>query len=311
MNVGTALRRRAMWIAVGLLADRAVPELPNRWHPVAWFGSLLGRVERTIWSDRRSVGLLYALFGAAVGLGAGRLIRNPAIAVVVTSAGPELRRLSREIEAATLVDGLDAGRAALRGLVGRDTTQLDEQGLAAAVVESVAENTVDAMVAPVFWGLVAGAPGAFAYRAVNTMDAMVGRRNDRYERFGKAAARLDDAANFVPARLFALGVMVVCPGRAKQISRLVRRDAGAHPSPNAGVAETSAAAALSVELGGPLRYGQDSEDRPRLGDGPRPSLTEIERMSALSNRVELLAIAVMVGIAAGGIGPGRVCRRTL
>ncbi|WP_395153718.1 cobalamin biosynthesis protein [Ilumatobacter sp.] len=314
MNVGGVLRRRATWIAIGLLADRLVPELPNRWHPVAWFGSLMGLVERTIWSDRRSAGTLYALFGTMVGLGAGRLIRNPAVAVGIASAGPELRRLGGEIEAAVRSNGVDAGRAALRGLVGRDTSQLDEAGIAAAVVESVAENTVDAVVAPVFWGLIGGASGALAYRAINTMDAMVGRRNARYERFGKVAARLDDVANFVPARLFALAVMFVRPRRASQIVAMVRRDASAHPSPNAGVAETSAAAALGVELGGPLHYGPVSEDRPRLGSGPRPSLTEIEKMNALSNQVELLVIGVLtVGVfAAGGIGHqhgGR--RRTL
>jgi adenosylcobinamide-phosphate synthase len=296
MKTGRGLRRRATWIAVGLLADRVVPELANRWHPVAWFGSLMGLVERTIWSDRRSTGMLYVIFGTTVGLGAGRLIRNPAVAVGVASAGPELRRLGGEIEAAVRSNGLDAGRVALRGLVGRDTSQLDEAGIAAAVVESVAENTVDAVVAPVFWGLVGGAPGALAYRAINTMDAMVGRRNARYERFGKVAARLDDAANFVPARLFALGVMVVRPRRASQIVALVRRDASAHPSPNAGVAETVAAAALGVELGGPLHYESVSEDRPRLGTGPRPTLTEIPRMNALSNQVELLVIGVLAAV---------------
>lgn len=294
MSVGGVLRRRATWIAAGLIADRFVPELPNRWHPVAWFGSFMGLVERTIWSDRRSAGTVYALIGTMVGLGAGRLIRNPTVAVGIACAGPELRRLGGEIEAAARIDGVDAGRVALGDLVGRDTSQLDEAGIAAAVVESVAENTVDALVAPVFWGLVGGAPGVLAYRAINTMDAMVGRRNDRYERFGKVAARLDDVANFLPARLFGLAVMVVRPGRASQVLALVRRDAAAHPSPNAGVAETSAAAALGIELGGPLCYGQVSEDRPRLGSGPRPSLTDVQRMNALSNQVELLVTGVLV-----------------
>ena len=294
MSVGGVLRRRARWIAAGLIADRFVPELPNRRHPVAWFGSFMGLVERTIWSDRRSAGTVYALIGTMVGLGAGRLIRNPTVAVGIACAGPELRRLGGKIEAVARVDGVDAGRVALGGLVGRDTSQLDEAGIAAAVVESVAEITVDAVVAPVFWGLVGGAPGALAYRAINTMDAMVGRRNGRYERFGKVAARLDDVANFVPARLFGLAVMVVRPGRASQVLALVRRDAATHPSPNAGVAETSAAAALGIELGGPLCYGQVSEDRPRLGSGPRPSLTDVQRMNALSNQVELLVTGVLV-----------------
>ena len=158
----------------------------------------------------------------------------------------------------------------LPSLVGRDPSELDASGIAAAVIESLAENSVDAVIAPAFWAAVAGAPGAAAYRAVNTMDAMVGRRDDRYGNFGWAAARLDDVANYVPARIFAGLVVVLCPHRAGEIIAAVRRDAPAHPSPNAGVAEAALAAALGRRLGGPLRYGDTEENRPLLGDGPRP-----------------------------------------
>ena len=152
--------------------------------------------------------------------------------------------------------------------MGRDPSLLDESGIAAAVIESVAEKSVDAVIAPAFWAAIAGAPGAAAYRAINTMDAMVGRRNERYERFGWAAARLDDVANYVPARIFAGLAVGLRPSQAKDIVTAVRRDAPAHPSPNAGVAEAAVAAALGRQLGGPLRYGTVREDRPPLRRRP-------------------------------------------
>jgi adenosylcobinamide-phosphate synthase len=291
----TTLQRRAACVGIGLVADRFLPELSNRWHPVAWFGTLMQRVECSTWADRRSAGVLYVALGATVGATAGVLARNPTLAIVITSAGPELRRFGAEIGDATQTHGVEAGRIAVAGLVGRDTSELDEHGIAAAVIESVAENTVDAMIAPVFWAMVAGAPGAYAYRAINTMDAMVGRRNERYERFGWAAARLDDVANYLPARLFALIVAAVRPRQANRVWSMIRRDAPAHPSPNAGVAETAAAAALGVELGGPLRYGDVTEDRPRLGSGDRPSLVHINRMNVLSNHVEALTTLALLG----------------
>src|SRR5204863_6463621 len=123
--------------------------------------------------------------------------------------------------------------------VGRDPSELDESGVARAVVESVAENTVDAVVAPACWAAVFGAPGVLAHRAVNTLDAMVGHRSARYARFGWAAARLDDGAAWVPARLTAVLVALVRPRAARLVWQAVRRDAPAHPSPNAGVAEAA------------------------------------------------------------------------
>src|SRR5262249_33365337 len=149
---------------------------------------------------------------------------------------------------------LEGARAALPVLVGRDPSALDASGVAAAVIESLAENTVDAVVAPALWGALLGAPGAAAHPAVNTMDAMAGHRSCRYGRFGFAAARLDDAAAYIPARVTVLLVCLVRPDRTATVIETVRRDAPAHPSPNAGVAESAFAAALGLELGGPLRY---------------------------------------------------------
>jgi adenosylcobinamide-phosphate synthase len=206
-----------------------------------------------------------------------------------------LRATASDISRMLAAGDLTGARQALPALVGRDASALDESGIAAAVIESLAENTVDAVVAPALWGAAFGAKGAAAHRAINTMDAMVGHRSTRYRRFGTAAARLDDAAAYVPARATAALVCLCRPRQARSVVRTVRRDASAHPSPNAGVAEAAFAAALGVELGGPLRYGTRREDRPRLGAGPRPRVADIERAIALADRVEIVVVASLAG----------------
>ncbi len=179
-------------------------------------------------------------------------------------------------------------------LVGRDPQALTEEGIAAATVESVAENTVDAVVAPALFGATLGPPGVAAHRAVNTLDAMVGHRSARYHRFGWAAARLDDVAAYLPARVTAALVCVTRPHRVGAVRDAVRHDARAHPSPNAGVAEAAFAGALGVELGGPTQYASHREDRPRLGRGPRPAVADIERAARLADQVELALVALLV-----------------
>ena len=140
-----------------------------------------------------------------------------------------------------------------------------------AVVETVAENTVDAVTAPLWWATIGGAPAVLAHRAINTLDAMVGHRNERYRQFGWASARADDVVNWIPARLTAVAVAAVRPRRAAAIARTVRRDAPRHPSPNGGVVEAAFAAALDVRLGGTNTYGDVVEDRGTLGDGRPPT----------------------------------------
>jgi adenosylcobinamide-phosphate synthase len=177
---------------------------------------------------------------------------------------------------------------------------LDASGLAAAAIESLAENSVDAVVAPALWAVAGGAPGALVHRAVNTMDAMVGYRSTRYARFGWAAARLDDAANYVPARVTAALVVVVRPAAARAVVDAVRTQARAHPSPNAGVAECAFAAALGLELGGPACYGGRREVRPRLGRGRRPETSDVLRAIRLASHVELALVALLGAAALGG-----------
>lgn len=290
----SALGDHALGAAAGLLLDRALGEPPARWHPVAWFGTAMQHVERRLWHDARGPGVLHAAIGLGLGVAGGFLVRSTAACVALAVAGRELRRVAVAIQGHLLDGDVDSARAALPCLVGRDPSQLDTSGVAAAVVESLAENTVDAVIAPVFWAVLGGAPGTAAYRAVNTMDAMVGHRSERYGRYGWACARMDDLATYVPARTFA-GLVILCrPRTTRAVLRLVRRDAGAHPSPNAGVAETAVAAALGRELGGPLRYGTRSEDRPRLGAGPRPQPADITAAISLTDHTERVAIALLL-----------------
>lgn len=290
------LGRRCAAVAFGLAVDRVLGDPSNRWHPVAWFGSLMTAWERRWWADSRLAGIAYTCSGVVVGAAAGRLV--DACSATAIAVGGRSLTLSARAVGQPLSDG-DPQRAKeqLSSLVGRNPEELDESGVAAAVVESVAENSVDAVFAPAMWAVIAGAPGALIYRAVNTMDAMVGHRNERYGHFGWASARLDDLANLLPARAFALSMMTAHPKAARDIADLVRRDGRAHLSPNAGVAEVPMAAVLGVELGGPLRYGDRIEDRARLGRGPRPTPADIERSIDAAQRAQLV-LGVILGVVA-------------
>ncbi|MBW0105346.1 cobalamin biosynthesis protein, partial [Pseudonocardia sp. KRD-291] len=181
--------------------------------------------------------------------------------------------------ARSLDDGdLAAARARIPHLCARDPELLDAAGMARAGVESLAENTSDAVVGPLFWGAVAGVPGLLGYRAVNTLDAMVGYRSPRYARFGWASARLDDLVNLAPARITAAVTVLLAPavgGSSADALRAWRRDASGHPSPNAGPVEATAAGALGLRLGGRTEYAYGAEDRATLGDGRAPSPADL------------------------------------
>lgn len=284
--------------AVGLVASRFLPPIPDEAHPVAQFGEAMARVEDLIYVDDRQTGMLYAGIGAFLGASGAGATQSTAATVTMCAAGHQLRMIALEIAEHLDEEDLDAAREVLPALVGRDTTNLDHSGIAAATIESVAENMVDATFAPALWGATAGALGAGVHRALNTMDAMVGRKDERYGNFGWAAAKADDAAAWLPARLFVAAMMTVVPRRATDIWRAVRDDAPAHPSPNAGVAEAAMAAALGVELGGPLRYGPITENRPYLGAGFRPGVSDLRHAVAIAERTENLLIAVLAGTAA-------------
>ena len=305
----SALRRRAAAAAGGVVIDRLLGEPPAAAHPVVGFGRTMEALEAALYRDQRWVGAVHAAAGLALGVSAGTLLGSTALATAIAVAGRSLARAG-EVVAAALGNGDLAGaRALLPTLVGRDPSCLDAAGIARAAVESVAENTVDAVVAPALWATVGGAPAALGYRAVNTMDAMVGHRSDRYRHYGWASARLDDAAAWVPARATAALVMAVRPRRASAVWAAVRHQAPAHPSPNAGVAEAAFAAALDVSLGGTNSYGGSLERRPTLGTGAAPGAGDIGRAVRLSLDVGWALTAALAGVAVGSAAPPTRRRR--
>jgi len=302
---------RSFAVAAALLADRAVGEPPVDPHPVAAFGTAMKATERAFYEDTKAAGVLHTAIGVAFGASAGALLRSTALATYLAVAGRSLGEAADEIATPLALGDLAAARDRLPALVGRDPTHLDAAEIARAAVESVAENTTDAIVAPAWWGLVAGAPGALGYRAVNTMDAMVGHHSDRYERYGWASARLDDWANAVPARLTAALVVLARPRFASEIWRAVRDDAPHHPSPNAGVAEAAFAAALGLELGGTNTYGDRVEERARLGSGRPPEVGDIAAAVCLADDVQVLLALIVAGLGVARLAgrPGRRGRR--
>lgn len=302
---------RALGLLIGYAADRLLGD-PQHWHPVAGFGMLAGSVERVTHGDSRWRGAVHVavLVGGAAGLGvvAGRLARREvartavmALATWVVLGGRTLEREADAVHALLAADDLAGARHQVRRLVGRDTDELDESEIARAVVESVAENTSDAVVAPLVWGGLLGPAGLLGYRAVNTLDAMIGHHNERYERFGWAAARLDDVLNLPGSRLTGLLVLAAAPTRASEAWRAWRRDAAAHPSPNAGVAEAAFAGALGTRLGGTNRYyGNRIEHRAIMGDGRAARSDDIPAATRLARRVGLGAAVVAAAVSYRG-----------
>ncbi|MBM6404221.1 cobalamin biosynthesis protein CobD [Phycicoccus sp. CSK15P-2] len=304
----------AVGLVAGVVLDRMLGD-PRRLHPVAGFGTLALRVERALYAPSRRRGAVAegVLVGGAVLLGAAgsRLPPGPrALAVAAATwavlGGRSLEREATAVAAAAGGGDLDGARQRVRSLVGRDPSTLDADGLARACTESLAENTVDAVVAPLLWGAVAGLPGLLGHRAVNTLDAMVGHRSTRYERYGWAAARVDDVAAWVPSRVTVLLTAAdaqLRSGRGAIVVRTARRDGPRHPSPNAGPVEAAWAAALGIRLGGSNTYGEVVEDRGVLGDGPAPTVRDVPRATALLRRVTWAALGTAVGL--------RLARRAL
>lgn len=302
---------RAVGLVLGYVADLAFAD-PSRGHPVAGFGRLASALERACWADDRSRGAAYTgvLVGGVTGVGwvaqratRGRPVTEAAIVAVSTWAVLGGRSLAREglvMQRLLERDDLPGARDRLGHLCARDATGLTAGELARASVESLAENTSDAVVAPLLWGAVAGVPGLLGYRAVNTLDAMVGYRSDRYLRFGWASARLDDLLNLVPARVAAALTVAAAPlvgGRRGDAWRIWRRDASRHPSPNAGPVEAACAGALGVTLGGANSYDGTPEDRGTLGDGRAVVVADLARSVRLSQAVGFGGILVAVGVA--------------
>jgi adenosylcobinamide-phosphate synthase len=293
----------------GFAADLLVGD-PRRGHPVAGFGRVALAFERVVYAPSRVRGVVFSCVlvgGAALAAELAACVasriwggRAAVLALVTWAAlgGRSLARAGDGIAERLEAGDLDGARVALPSLCGRDAAALDEPEICRAAVESVAENTSDAVVGALLWGALAGPAGVVAYRAANTLDAMVGHRGERYERFGWASAKLDDAMGWPAARAGAALTALCAPlasGSPRRAWAVLRRDGAAHPSPNAGRMEAAFAGALGVRLGGPLAYGGRTEERPMLGDGREPTAADIRRAARLSLAVGAAAALALAG----------------
>jgi adenosylcobinamide-phosphate synthase len=287
-------------------------------HPVTWMGRLIAWLDRTLNREtatpqaRRAAGvvavlILLAIVGVLAFLVQSALLRLPfgilAAALVASTlvAQRSLHRHVADVAAALETDGVAAGREAVAHIVGRDTEKLDAAGVARAAIESLAENFSDAIVAPVFWMVIGGLPGAALYKAINTADSMIGHRTPRHQAFGWAAARLDDLVNLPASRLSAVllvAAAAISGNGAGTAWRAVRRDAGKHRSPNAGYPEAAMAAALGLSLAGPRVYGGARVEDAFMGDGRREAeAADIRRALALYRTADAILI-VLLGVLA-------------
>jgi adenosylcobinamide-phosphate synthase len=283
-------------------------------HPVTWLGRLIGAID-TAWnraSDpptwRRAAGVAGALAVIALSVAVGWTLQSlfPSgwiqVALIGILAWPlvALRSLHDHVAAVAtplLAGDIAAARDAVSRIVGRDPASLDEAGIARAAIESLAENASDGIVAPVFWGALFGLPGILGYKAINTLDSMIGHRNERHEAFGWAAARIDDVANLIPARLTGFLFVLLAPQRSEALACMTR-DARRHRSPNAGWPEAAMAGGLGVRLSGPRIYHGSATDEPWLNQGARdPRAADIAEALTVYRRAMLLVAGLLAILA--------------
>ncbi|WP_061028617.1 adenosylcobinamide-phosphate synthase CbiB [Bradyrhizobium sp. CCH5-F6] len=283
-------------------------------HPVTWLGWLIAAID-SAWnraSDpptlRRAAGVAGALVVIALSVVLGWLLQSLLprgwleIALIGILAWPLVALRSLHDHVAAVAEPLRAGdivaaRDAVSRIVGRDPAALDEAGIARAAIESLAENASDGIVAPVFWGALFGLPGILGYKAINTLDSMIGHRSERYEAFGWAAARIDDAANFIPARVTGFLFVLLAPHRSEALSCMTR-DARRHRSPNAGWPEAAMAGGLGVRLSGPRIYHGSVTNEPWLNEGARdPRAADIGEALTLYRRAMMLVAGVLAILA--------------
>jgi adenosylcobinamide-phosphate synthase len=301
-------------IFAALLGDAAFGDPARLPHPVRLFGAVIAAGERALWSgDSRRDAIRGALLAAAViafaamlavlligvaGTIARWLAATVAIALAWTTlAARGLDDAAGTIERALAANDIACARKAIPALVGRDPESLDPAGMIRATIESVAENAADGIIAPLFFLFIGGPAAAFAYKAINTLDSMIGYRDARYLYFGRAAARSDDAANFLPARLTALCLIAAAyltGFRGAEAWRVCRADARRHQSPNAGYPESAMAGALGLRLGGDAIYNGEVERRATLGAaGREPAVADIAAARRLMRFAVALAFCVL------------------
>ncbi|QPF89423.1 adenosylcobinamide-phosphate synthase CbiB [Bradyrhizobium commune] len=305
-------------MAVAMVVDALLgwpsPLFARIGHPVTWLGRLIGAID-TAWNRdfdpparRRAAGVAGALLVIVLSVVLGWVLQSllpwgwVQTVLVGLLAWPLVALRSLHDHVAAVARPLQAGdiagaREAVSRIVGRDPAALDETGIARAAIESLAENASDGIVAPVFWGALFGLPGIFGYKAINTLDSMIGHRSERHEAFGWAAARIDDVANFVPARLTGFLFVLLAPRRLEALSCMTR-DARRHRSPNAGWPEAAMAGALRVRLSGPRIYHGSATDEPWLNEGARdPLAADIDHALTVCRRAMLLLAGLLAILA--------------
>ncbi len=301
---------------------------PHGWpHPIRWIGNLIGfltelflkKADRclqveTLSKRKGSLGLQMVIIVITISVTICFLVLflaytfNPIFGVIIESvityqciAAKSLYTESMKVYWALRDDGLQAGREAVAMIVGRDTASLDEQGVIKAAVETVAENTSDGVIAPLLYLAIGGPVFGIAYKAINTMDSMVGYKNDKYMDFGRAAAKLDDVVNFIPARISAWLMIISCVFLGKDFStagayRIFKRDRFNHASPNSAQTESVCAGALGLKLAGPASYFGRIVEKKYIGDGLRKiELDDIKRANRLMFSTELVLV-VIIGV---------------
>ncbi|MBQ6331275.1 MAG: cobalamin biosynthesis protein CobD [Clostridia bacterium] len=318
-------------VLLGFLIDCAIGDPAWLLHPVVLIGKLISlsekglrrvfpKTDRGAFQAGLTMAILVPILSAGVSFGIlfGLYLLSPWAYFAMSSimcwqcfAARCLAKEAQKVVKALETDGLEAGRKQVSMLVGRDTDELSEEQVLKATVETVAENASDGVIAPMLFMLLFGAVGGFFYKAINTMDSMVGYKNDRYLYFGRAAAKLDDAANFIPARLSALAMIAASPALkldGRNAFRIWKRDRRKHASPNSAQTESVAAGALHIELAGPASYFGIRVEKPTLGDGDRPiERADVKRTSGLMYGASILVLllfeAILLPLAFfGGLG---------
>lgn len=291
-------------LLVGWLADLVFGDPEKLPHPIVWFGRMIAFGERHLnhGNHRKLKGALMAIGFIVAIFATTWFIRNccllvnvylllafDAIAVFYCLAGTTLIREVRQVFVA-LDRSLDEGRAQVARIVGRDTSELSAQEVRTAALETLAENLSDGVIAPLFWLMLLGTPGMLAYKMVNTLDSMIGYHTERYLQFGCWAARIDDVANYIPARLTALLMVIWCP----KCLGFVRKYGCCHASPNSGYPEAALASILNCRFGGPHKYFGEVFDKPYIGDNDRELTTADMKTAVRVNRTAEIIMVVIV-----------------
>ena len=291
-------------LLVGWLADLVFGDPEKLPHPIVWFGRMIAFGERHLnhGNHRKlkgalmAIGFIVAIFATTWFIRKCCLLVNvylllafDAIAVFYCLAGTTLIREVRQVFVA-LDRSLDEGRAQVARIVGRNTSELTAQEVRTAALETLAENLSDGVIAPLFWLMLLGTPGMLAYKMVNTLDSMIGYHTERYLQFGCWAARIDDVANYIPARLTALLMVIWCP----KCLGFVRKYGCCHASPNSGYPEAALASILNCRFGGPHKYFGEVYDKPYIGDNDRELTTADMKTAVRVNRTAEIIMVVIV-----------------